>query len=231
MSKTAAACLSLLPLLSIAPAALSESASTPVIVTLSVSRAPAPSGDSIVECRDVPEWTAARREWMTRNPAWCSVGIDFRYEGSGGDIKMVVSKEASARAAPTHYASTDLPANGGETSPFHFIFPCPTTGAERLCLSYEPDADAGELSYDFIELGVDAAPVPVAPFEPYVRQDPEEEAAAPRERTSIVPRRPYVSYAADGYEPVAVAQLTYARDVELTSPAPAPISGLRKRAR
>jgi hypothetical protein len=254
MTRFAAACLSFLSLMSMSPAALSEFVTAPVIVTLSVSPAPVPTDDSVVECRDASEWMAARRDWMSRGVAWCSVGIEFRYEGSGGDIKMVVSREASARAAPAHHASADLPANGGETSPFHFIFPCPPAGAERLCLSYEPVADAGELSYDFIELGVDASPGPVDSLEPQdrvvyagtydalEREPTQEQPASPYEAVQgeaahddgrkAAPPRLSVSYdAADVHESIALAQLSYVREVELTPPVPAPISDLRKRAR
>lgn len=107
-------------------------------------------------CEDAREWEATQRAWMSRDDAWCSVGIRFKYAGSRGDIKIVVRKQnASAGAARRLHVSADLPANGGETSPFQFIFPCPAAAADRLCLSYESTSSARELSYDFLELGAD----------------------------------------------------------------------------
>jgi hypothetical protein len=117
------------------------------------------------ECRDVPEWAAQRRYWMrTAGVAWCSVEVSFRYDGGAGEVKMVVSKEsASGRAAILH-ASAHMPGNGGEQSPFQFIFPCPAPGVARLCLGYAATAAAGELHLDSWQLGVDAGSAPAGQF-------------------------------------------------------------------
>lgn len=97
---------------------------------------------------------------MTRDDQWCSVGVSYRYGGAAGDLKVVVRKTRSATANLRDVASVDLPGNGGRTSPFTFIFPCPSAPARGLCMSYEPATHVGELSYDTLDLGVDARPPP-----------------------------------------------------------------------
>jgi hypothetical protein len=151
--ETAASCLWAACLCLIANAA--PAADPTPIVSSSASPQTSPA-----RCGRTPEWEATHRDWMIRDDQWCSVGVSFRYPGAGGDIKVVVRKTRSATAGLHDVASVDLPGNGGRTSPFTFIFPCPPAPARGLCMSYEPATHVGELSYDTLDLGVDARPPP-----------------------------------------------------------------------
>src|SRR5690606_19139280 len=93
------------------------------------------------------------------------------------------------------HASVTLPANGGRTSPLQFIFPCPTRQADRLCLNYEATTDAGELSYDYQQLGVDAG-VGVENLLPPLEVEPASE-DQPALRSEIVS----APYSAADFEP------------------------------
>lgn len=181
------------------------------------------------DCRGVGDWEATEREWMRRSSEWCSVEVGFRYRGAGGDVKLVVSKESAAsRASRTHHASVDLPANGGETSPMQFIFPCPTQRARSLCLNYESTTGAGELSYDYQQLGVDAG----AGVEDFLQQleqlevESLGESSHGRNSQTVSARYPVTDFQPD----LRLHTATFAGP-ELAAPSPAPLGKLRKRAR
>jgi hypothetical protein len=197
-----------------------ENSKNPVSTGGRVTFDPATS-DAVSEvvCRQVPAWVAQPREWMTRRGDWCSVEVHFEYPGSGGDIDLVVSRRsASGRAAPSHHASVDLPGNGGVVSEFQFIFPCPKVAREQLCLSYASTTDADELSYDFLELGVDARPAERAVVEGASNSTVLADATARGSASSILRQ--------DIEE-----QLASIEAAVFTPPAPAPIDRLRKRPR
>ena len=241
--RTTAVCLSALPMLWLAPSARAQTGSAAVdpgaspaadAVTIGSPAtwdAPSPGAASNVDCRGVRDWEAMQREWMSRSSDWCSVEVGFRYRGAGGDVKMVVSKKsASSRSGRAFHASVDLPANGGETSPMQFIFPCPAQRAERLCLNYEATTDAGELSYDYQQLGVDAG----AGAERLLEQmeQPEAEAAG-NDSLRRTPQIVSASYSAADLQPNLQAHVASITELELAAPAPAPapMGKLRKRAR
>jgi hypothetical protein len=188
--------------------------------------AASPGDASHPDCRTVRDWEATEREWMRRSSEWCSVEVGFRYRGAGGDVKMVVSREGtSSRLGRVLHASVDLPSNGGETSPMQFIFPCPPRPAARLCLNYESTADAGELSYDYQQLGVDAG----AGVEDLLKQLEAESAGGDslRRNAQIV----NALYSVADFQPDLQAHLASITELEFAAPTPAPLRKLRKRAR
>ncbi|MBN1238917.1 MAG: hypothetical protein JXB36_10470 [Gammaproteobacteria bacterium] len=137
-------------------------------------------------------------------------------------------KSASSRSGRAFHASVDLPGNGGETSPMQFIFPCPSQRAERLCLNYESTTDAGELSYDYQQLGVDAGAERL--LERMKQAEGESAGDNPLRRTSqiVSARYPAADSQPDLRSHVAsIARLEFAAPVA----APAPMGKLRKRAR
>lgn len=188
--------------------------------------APAPGAASEPDCSGTRAWQATEREWMTTSSDWCSVEVGFRYRGAGGDVKMVVTKEgASSRSGRVLHASVDLPANGGETSPMQFIFPCPTRQASRLCLNYEATTDAGELSYDYQQLGVDAG----AGVDDLLDRLEAELASAGRVsgESEIVGTR----YLPADFRPQLEPHVEPIANIDFAAPSPAPLGKLRKRAR
>jgi hypothetical protein len=241
--RTTAVCLSALSMLWLVPSARAQTGSAAVdpgaapatdAVTIGSPAtwdAPSPGAASDADCRGVRDWEAAQREWMRRSSEWCSVEVGFRYRGAGGDVKMVVSKKsASSRSGRALHASVDLPANGGETSPMQFIFPCPTQRAERLCLNYESTTDAGELSYDYQQLGVDSGAGVEHLLEQMERPGVESAGDHPLRRTSQIVSARYL--AADS-EPDLRSHVASIAELEFAAPAPAPapLGKLRKRAR
>lgn len=236
--RTTAACLSALSMLWLVPSVHAQTDSAAVdpgtgpaagAVTIGSAEtwdAPSPGAASSPDCRGIRDWEATQREWMRRSSEWCSVEVGFRYRGAGGDVKMVVTKEgASSRSGRVLHASVDLPANAGQTSPMQFIFPCPTRQANRLCLNYESTTDAGELSYDYQQLGVDAGEgvedllqqleVELASDDPLGR------------KSEIVSAR----YSVADFQPDLQRHVESIADIEFAAPSPAPLGKLRKRAR
>jgi hypothetical protein len=214
-----------------------------------VAGASAAFADPAAECGDRSEWTAKPREWMSGDEAWCAIEVGFRYAGSSGDIKVAVKKQVSARAALANLASVDLPANGGETSAFQFIFPCAAERAAEMCLVYETAADALELSYDYLELGADTntapdgAPAPGAVTDAVPDEQPRSApspalAGFAEHRLSTADQARdilFTAVAADAAAPRDFARARHDFDllgaVEPPTPVAVPISELRRRAR
>ena len=235
--RSPAVCLSALSLISLAASvrAQTDAAADPgsgpapgavVIGSADTWDAPSPGAASDPDCRGVRDWEAMEREWMSRSGEWCSVEVGFRYQGAGGDVKMVVTKEStSSRSGRVLHASVDLPANGGETSPMQFIFPCPTRQANRLCLNYEATTDAGELSYDYQQLGVDAG----AGVEDFLSLIEAELASGdPANRKSEIVS---TAYSAADFKPDLRPGMESIAHIELAQPSAAPLGKLRKRPR
>src|SRR5690606_9929288 len=188
--------------------------------------APSPGAASAPDCSGIRDWEAMQREWMRRSSEWCSVEVGFRYQGAGGDVKMVVTREgASPRSGRVLHASVDLPANGGQTSPLQFIFPCSTRQASRLCLNYESTTDAGALSYDYQQLGVDAG----AGVEDLLEELEAE--VAENEGRRLTAQAMSTAYSAADFRPDVSPHVTSIAEIEFTAPTPAPLGKLRKRPR
>lgn len=236
--RTPAMCLSALSIIGLVPSVHAQTDSAAVdpgtgpsagAVTIGSAEtwdAPTSGAASEPDCSGTQDWEATQREWMRSSSEWCSVEVGFRYRGAGGDVKMVVTKEgASSQSGRVLHASVDLPTNGGQTSPMQFIFPCPTRQASRLCLNYESTTDAGELSYDYQQLGVDAG----AGVEDRLEQLEVELAGddLPARKSEIVSAR----YSVTDFQPNLQPHLESIRDIEFAAPSPAPLGKLRKRAR
>lgn len=177
---------------------------------------------SDIRCGDRRQWIAEPREWMDRGNGWCSVEVHVSNTGGTGDAKVVISTKDGSRRATLHdRASADLPANGGESTPFQFVFPCPPSPGEAFCLTYDT-ADARDFSYDYLELGANAMPLPKS-------DEPERAASegerAPKARTAVADGRPTTEQISR-----ALLQSTaLAREITPAAPEPPPLGRLRKR--
>jgi hypothetical protein len=218
-------------------APLSEEASTPIVGAAPADEpggrtededdaasvyAVANGAASDIRCGDRRQWIAEPREWMDRGDGWCSVEVHVSNAGGTGDAKVVISaRDRSRRAALRDRASADLPANGGESTPFQFVFPCPPSPAEAFCLTYDA-ADARGFSYDYLELGANATPLP--------KSGGSEDAAseggpAPNARTAVAG-----GWATTEEISRALLQSTAsARDIVPAAPEPRPLGRLRRR--